>query len=426
MTHDPRPGPPGLLARLKQLGPGLVTGASNDDPAAIGTFSQVGAQFGLAPLWLNVYTLPLMGAVLEMNAQIGNVSGQGLATTLRYHYPRWVLFGALALLVGTNLLNLAADLAIMAEAVTLVAPLRSEVWLVAIGAGSALAQAYLPYARYARVLKLLTLTLLAYVVTAVLVTRDWGSVLRATVVPTVYGGPAFLQAVVAVIGTRLSPYVLLWQPSQIVEEKVDAGETRLHERRDISKGDVRRVQADVAAGSLVANLVTWSITATAAATLHAAGITNVATATQAAQALRPLAGPAASIVFAVGILATGLLAVPVLSAGLAYGLGEAFGWERGLRRGPARQKRFYGVMAAALAVAVALNFLGMSPVRALFVSQLVNGIAGIPLVYLVLRICNDRAIMGERTNGRLANTLGWAALLVMVAAGAGAGWALAG
>lgn len=401
------------LRWLRQLGPGIVTGAANDDPAAIGTFSQVGAQFGYGTLWLNLYTLPFMGAVLEMCAQIGNVAGQGLATTLRHHYPAWVRFGVLALLIGANTINLAADLAVMADAVRLLLPGPRLPWLAAIAVLSAVVQAYLPYDRYARVLKGAALVLLVYVVTAVIVTTDWGGVLRATALPALSLDAAFLAGVIAIVGTRLSPYVLLWQPSQVVEEKVTAGATSLRQRREEAHRDIRRFQVDVIAGSLVANLVTWAITITAAAALHAHGITSVGTAAQAADALRPVAGGAAALLFAIGILATGLLAVPVLSAGLAYGLSETFGWARGLRNRPRHAKAFYGVMAGVLAVAVAINLAGIEPLRALYLSQVLNGVTAIPLVFLILRICNDRAIMGERVNGPLANVLGWTALVLI-------------
>jgi NRAMP (natural resistance-associated macrophage protein)-like metal ion transporter len=415
-----RPG--GLAYYLRRVGPGLVTGAANDDPGAIGTHSQVGAQFGLAPVWLAPYTLPLTAVVLEMCAQIGNVAGQGLATILRWHYPRWVLYGAVGLLTVANIVNLAADLGIMAAAVQLLAGGPALLWLVLLAVVCAALQLFVPYDAYARVLKLLALSLFAYVVAVLMVPQDWGAVLKATFVPTFRADSTFVMGIVAVLGTRLSPYVLVWQPAQVVEEQIDEGKVRLSERQGATRREVRAVQVDVLAGSVVANLVTWAIMVTAAATLHARGITNVATATQAADALRPAAGALAYWLFAVGILATGLLAVPVLAGGIAYAVGDARGWKRGLSRDARQAPRFYAVIVVCIAVAVLLNLIGVNPIRALVLSQVLNGLVAIPLVFIILRICNNPAIMGNKTNGRLANTLGWGTFVILTAVGAAAVW----
>ncbi len=419
------PGPRGgLRYYLKRLGPGLVTGAANDDPGAVGTHAQVGAQFGAASFWLAPYTLPLTAIVLEMCAQIGNVSGRGLVTILRFHYPRWVLWGAVTLLTVANVVNLAADLGVMASAVEMLVGGPVRVWLVAIAVASGLLQVFVPYAPYARVLKLLALSLFAYVVAVFLVPQDWGAVLRATFVPTFRWDAAFLMGVVAVLGTRLSPYVLVWQPAQVVEEQIDDGKERLAERVGASGREVRAMQVDVVAGSIVANLVTWAILATTAVTLHARGVTNVESATQAAEALRPAAGDFAFAIFALGILSTGLLAVPVLAGGIGYAVGEALGWSRGLGRPAGHAKAFYGVISLAIALAVLLNFVGVNPIRALVLSQVLNGLVAVPLVFLVLRICNDRRVMGDRVNGPIANALGWATFVVIALVGAGAVWGM--
>jgi NRAMP (natural resistance-associated macrophage protein)-like metal ion transporter len=430
--HPPRPSPPaaprrrgGLSYYLRRVGPGLVTGAANDDPGAIGTHSQIGAQFGLAPVWLAPYTLPLTAVVLEMCAQIGNVAGQGLATILRWHYPRWVLYGAVGLLTLANVVNLAADLGIMAAAVQLFAGGPAMLWLLLLAAACAALQLFVPYDTYARVLKLLALSLFAYVVAVLMVPQNWGAVLRATFVPTLRWDSAFIMGVVAVLGTRLSPYVLVWQPAQVVEEQIDDGKLRLEQRQGATRREVRAVQVDVLAGSVVANLVTWAIMVTAAATLNARGITTVDTATQAADALRPAAGALAYGLFAVGILATGLLAVPVLAGGVAYAIGDARGWPRGLSRDARKAPRFYAVIVLCIAAAVVLNLAGVNPIRALVLSQVLNGLVAIPLVFLILRICNNPAIMGNKTNGRLANTLGWATFGILTAVGAAAVWGVA-
>ena len=409
---------------LKRLGPGLVTGAANDDPGAIGTHAQVGARFGAASFWLAPYTLPLTAVVLEMCARIGNVSGRGLVTILRFHYARWVLWGVVALFTAANCVNLAADLGVMAESVRLLVGGPARLWLVVLAALAAVLQLFAPYALYTRVLKLLALSLFAYVVAVILVPQDWGAVLRATFLPTVRADAAFAMGVVAVLGTRLSPYVLVWQPAQVVEEEIDEGRTRLAERMGATHREVRALQVDVIAGSVVANLVTWAILVTAAATLHARGQTDVQSATQAAAALEPAAGSLAYALFAVGILSTGLLAVPVLAGGVAYAVGEALGWPRGLRRGVMRQRRFYATIVACIALAVLLNLVGVNPIQALVWSQVVNGLVAIPLVFLVLRICNDRAVMGDKRNGPLANALGWSAFVIVAAVGAAAVWGM--
>jgi NRAMP (natural resistance-associated macrophage protein)-like metal ion transporter len=414
----------GLRYYLARIGPGLVTGAANDDPGAIGTHAQVGAQFGATSFWLAPYTLPLVAVVLEMCAQIGNVSGRGLVPILRFHYPRWVLWGAVSIFTAANVVNLAADLGVMAASVQLLAGGPAFLWLVLLAGGSAALQLFAPYTAYTRILKLLALSLFAYVAAVLLIPQDWGAVLRATFVPSVRWEGPFLMGVVAVLGTRLSPYVLVWQPAQVVEEEIDDGKARLAERVGASHREIRATQVDVIAGSVVANLVAWAILVTTAATLHARGITNVETATQVADALEPAAGPLAYALFSIGILATGLLAVPVLAGGVAYAIGEALGWPRGLRRGVARQPKFYATIVLCIVVAVLLNLVGVNPIRALVLSQVVNGLVAVPLIFLVLRICNDPAVMGDRTNGRLANALGWSAFAVVAAVGAAAVWSL--
>jgi len=415
----------GLAYYLKRLGPGLVTGAANDDPGAIGTHAQIGAQFGAASFWLAPYTLPLTAVVLEMCAQIGNVSGRGLITILRFHYPRWVLWGAVSLFTVANIVNLAADLGVMADSVRLLAGGRTFIWLLLLATGSGVLQLFAPYAAYARILKILALSLFAYVAAVFLVPQNWGEVWRATLVPTMHWDAAFITGVVAVLGTRLSPYVLVWEPAQVVEEEIVEGKLRLSQRVGATPRELRATQLDVMAGTFVANLVTWAILVTTAATLHAHGITNVETATQAADALKPAAGGFAYVLFAAGILATGLLAVPVLAGGVAYAVGEALGWKRGLAREAGRAPKFYAMIVVCLALAVLLNLVGVKPIRALVLSQLLNGLVTIPLVFLVLRICNNTEIMGSATNGWLANVLGWLTFVIIAALGAGAIWALA-
>lgn len=416
--------PGGIGYYLKRLGPGLVTGAANDDPGAIGTHAQVGAQFGAASFWLAPYTLPLTAVVLEMCGRIGTVAGRGLVTLLRFHYPRWVLWGAVSLFAVANVINLAADLGVMADAVRMLAGGPPRLWLLLLAVGSGALQMFVPYGPYARVLKVLALSLFAYVVAVFLVPQQWGDVLRATFVPTFHWDAAFVTGLVAVLGTRLSPYVLVWEPAQVVEEEVGEGKTRLQDRVGASPREIRALEVDTIAGSTVANLVTWAILVTAAATLHARGVTTVETAAQAAEALKPAAGKLAYALFALGILSVGLLAVPVLAGGVAYAVGEARGWPRGLRRGVTREPKFYAVLACCIVAAVLLNLVGVSPIRALFISQVVNGLVAVPLVFLVLRISGNAEIMGDARNGWLATALGWGTLLVIAAVGAAGVWSL--
>jgi NRAMP (natural resistance-associated macrophage protein)-like metal ion transporter len=405
-----------ITKTLRRLGPGLVTGAANDDPACIGTHAQVGARFGTELLWLAPWTLPLLAVVQEMCAQLGNIAGQGLASVLRWHYPRPVLWTTVALVTVANVVNLAADLGVMASALRLLVGGPQEGWLVALAAVTGLLQVFVPYGHYARVLKVVALTLLAYVAAVFIVRLDWTAVLADTLVPRLRLDRAALTSIVAVIGTRLSPYLFFWQPSQVVEEEVEEGKTSLDARKGTTRTTLRRLQLDVIAGSVVANLVTWSIMVTTAATLHAQGHTDVQTATDAARALEPLAGRGAALVFSLGILGTGFLAVPVLAGGIGYALGEAFGWTRGLGRRLPEAPGFYAAIAGALCLATLLNFFGVSPIRALFLSQLLNGLVAVPLVFLLLHLCNNRAVMGAHVNGRLSNGLGLVTALVILAA----------
>jgi NRAMP (natural resistance-associated macrophage protein)-like metal ion transporter len=416
----------GLRYYLRRLGPGLVTGAANDDPGAIGTHAQVGAQFGAASYWLAPYTLPLTAVVLEMCAQLGNVTGRGFVTILRFRYSPWVMWSAVSLFTVANVVNLAADIGAMAESVRIIAGGSARLWLVVLAVVSAALQLFVPYPRYATVLKLLALSLFAYVVAAFLVPKDWSAVLRATVLPTVRWDRDFVMGVVAVIGTRLSPYVLVWQPAQVVEEEIEEGKVRLAERIGATRREVKAIQVDVIAGSIVANLVTWSMLVITGTTLHARGVTNVETVDQVADVLRPAAGQLAYVLFAVGILATGMLAVPVLAGGVAYAIGEALGWKRGLGREASRAPKFYGVIVGCIALAVLGNLLGINPIRALVLSQVLNGLVAIPLVFLILRLCNDRGVMGDKTNGRLANVLGWTTFAIIVLVGIAVVWSMVG
>lgn len=410
--HRGRPKPLRRANRfLRILGPGLITGAADDDPSGIGTYSQVGAAYGPGMLWLALYMLPFMIAVQEMCGRIGLVSGRGIAGVVRRSYNRKVLYGAVALLLIANTINVGADLGAMAVSTRLLLPgAPGALLLVAFALGILLLEIFVPYRHYARVLKLLTLSLLAYVLTGVIIHPDWRQLLVRTLVPTIQFSPTFLALIVGVLGTTISPYLFFWQASEEVEETELHGQVQTgadHERqRLVVLKQLRSLRLDTALGMVASEVTTWFIIVTTSSVLNAHGITNIATADQAAQALRPLAGPFAEAVFALGIVGTGLLAIPVLAGSGAYGIAETFGWREGLGQTLDHAKGFYAVIAASTLLGLALNFLGVNPIAALVYTAVLNGIIAVPLLVLILLIANNRAILGEHTNGRLSNVVG--------------------
>lgn len=420
--HRGRPEPLRNVGRLlRVLGPGLITGAADDDPSGIGTYSQVGAAYGAGMLWLALYMLPLMIAVQEMCGRIGLVTGQGIAGVVRRQYSRKILYGAVALLLLANTINVGADLGAMAVSTHLLLPhVPDAVLLVVFALGILLLEIFVSYRQYARVLKLLTLSLLAYILTGIIVHPDWGQLLLRTIVPNVQFTPAFLALVVGVLGTTISPYLFFWQASEEVEEaelhgRLHTGSDRKRQRLALLK-QLRSLRLDTALGMFASEVTTWFIIATTGSVLNAHGITNIATADQAALALRPLAGPFAEAVFALGIVGTGLLAVPVLAGSAAYGIAETFGWHEGLAKTFNHARGFYGVIGAATLVGLAINFLGVNPIAALVYTAVINGVVAVPLLVLILLVANNRSVMGEHTNGRLSNVVGIAATALMGAA----------
>ncbi|HEY7985051.1 MAG TPA: Nramp family divalent metal transporter [Ktedonobacterales bacterium] len=404
---------------LAVLGPGFITGASDDDPSGIGTYTVAGASLGFATLWSALFTFPLMVTVQFICARIGLVSGQGLASVLRHHYPRWLLYPAVLALVVANTINAGADIGAIAAAINLLVPIPAA-WLVVPLAVAILAlQIAGSYRLIARVFKWLTLALFAYIIAALFARPDWGAVLRATLLPSLRFTPAYLAALVAILGTTISPYLFFWQADQEVEEQISQGKTTLRQRRGASHGELRDAFWDVSAGMFFSNLVMYFIILATAATLFKAGKTSVQSATQAAEALRPLAGNAATILLAIGLIGSGLLAVPILTSSAAFGVAEAFGWPRGLDAKPRRARAFYGVMIGATLVGMLINFIGINPITALFWTAVINGFLAPPLLVVILLIANNRAIMGQRTNGRLTNALGVLTVALMTAAALG-------
>ena len=406
-SHNP------LVRYFKILGPGLVTGAADDDPSGIATYSVAGAALGYGALWMALMTSPLMAAVQLICARIGLVSGRGLAAAIRDHYPRPYLYVACLLLLIANVFNIAADLSGMAGATQMLTGVPPLVSVPVLGMLILLGTVYAAYATFARYLKWLTATLLAYVITAFLVKPDWGAVAHATLIPHLRWDSLYVTTMVAVLGTTISPYLFFWQASHEVEEEKARGRRTVAARRGASAHELTDARLDVTTGMLFSNLVMFFIMLTTGATLHASGRTEIETAREAAEALRPLAGDGAYLLFGVGLIGTGLLAVPVLAASASFAIAEVFGWRSGLDLTPRRGRYFYIVFGGAVVAGMALNFAGTSPIRMLFLSALLNGLLAPPLLLLVMLVGSNPAIMGKRTNGPWLNVLGWLTTALM-------------
>jgi NRAMP (natural resistance-associated macrophage protein)-like metal ion transporter len=399
---------------LKILGPGFISGAADDDPSGIATYATAGATFGFATLWTALLTFPLMAAVQLVCAKIGMVTGKGLAGVLRQHYPHWLLYGAVAGLFAANTINVGADLAAIAAAVNLLIPALPIAPLVLpIAVGIVALQIRGSYRLIARVFRWLTLALFAYLGSAFFAGPDWGEVLAATFIPTIRLDQTFLLTLVAILGTTISPYLFFWQATQEVEEEVSMGRMQLWRRKGATDNELKYAALDVNVGMFFSVLVMYFIMLATAATLHQAGQTDIKSATDAAQALRPLAGDLSAILLAVGLIGSGVLAVPILSGSAAYALSEAFGWKYGLDQNPGRAKQFYAVIAIATLVGVGIDYLGINPIDALVYTAVINGFVAPPLLVMIMLVANNRKIMGRRRNSRLVNVLGWTAAAIM-------------
>jgi Mn2+/Fe2+ NRAMP family transporter len=402
---------------LARLGPGLITGAADDDPSGIATYSQAGAQFGFGMLWTVLFTYPLMVGIQVISAKIGCVSGHGLATNIRRHYPGWLLFSLIGMLLIANTINIAADVAAMGQGLKLLVDGPSQLFALGFGLLSVLLQVFVPYSRYIRILKWLTLALLAYFATAVTVHIPWGDVVRSTVMPAFSWKPAYITTVVALFGTTISPYLFFWQASQEVEDLNAApGGLPLKQAPELAPAAFRRIKVDTFTGMGFSNLVAFFIMLTTAVTLHAHGITQIDTAAQAASALRPIAGDFAFVLFAVGLIGTGLLAVPVLAGSAAYAIAGAFRWRNSLELRPTVAKKFYGIIALATMMGVALCFTKVDPIKALYWSAVINGVMSVPIMAVMMLMASRRAIMGELVISRRLSVLGWACTAAMAIA----------
>ena len=397
-----------------RLGPGLITGAADDDPSGIATYSQVGAGFGYGILWTAFFTFPLMVGIQTVSARIGRVTGQGLAANIRRHYPPWLLYGIVVLLLIANTINIAADIGAMGAALKLLIGGPAHWYAIAFGLVSLALQIFVPFPRYAPILKALTLALLAYVATVFVVEVPWREVLFQTLLPSLSLQADYLVAVVAVFGTTISPYLFFWQASQEVEDQRAApGEEPLIKATDKARAELQRIKIDTYVGMGFSNLVAFFIMLTAVVTLHLHGITDIQTSAQAAQALRPLAGDFAFVLFAAGIVGTGLLAVPVLAGSAAYAVAEAFKWRIGLGRQLLQARGFYTIVIIATVLGVALNFTPIDPIKALFWSAVINGVISVPIMVVMMLMAIRKDVMGTFVITRRLTVLGWLATASM-------------
>ena len=401
---------------FSNLGPGLITGAADDDPSGIATYSVTGAAFGYAPLWTAIFSFPLMAAIQIMCARLGLVTGLGLASVIRLRYPRWILWGACSLLVVANIVNIAADLGGMADVTQLLTGVRSLYWTPLYALVLVCLLFWTSYRTIARIFKWLTLALFAYLAAAILAHPDWLAVMRATLIPQVQWTAVYWATLVGILGTTISPYLFFWQAAQEVEEEIALGKSTVKLREGASPRELRRSRNDVLTGMFFSNLVMYFIILTAAATLHAHGKSTISSARDAAEALRPLAGAGAYWLFSLGLIGAGMLGVPVLAGSCAYAIAEAADWVGSLEVHPPLAHGFYSVIAIAMALGLGLDYAGLNAVKMLFWSAVLNGALAPPLLILVVLLTSRADVMGEHRNGPLLRWLGWTCAVVMLLA----------
>lgn len=412
--HEKTPEPFSFRGFLKTLGPGLVTGASDDDPSGIGTYSQAGAQLGYGIGWTMLLTFPLMVAIQEISARVGRVTGRGIAGNVCRLYPAWVLNVIVALLFIANTINIGADLAAMSDALKLLIGGPGFLYVLVFGVASTAAQIFLDYRRYSAVLKWLTLSLFSYVAALAVTKVAWADALRGIGIPQVQWTSAFLTTLVAILGTTISPYLFFWQASQEVEDqRVDAGKKPLAEKHYGAQREFHRIRADTIVGMAFSNLIAISIIITAAATLNATGKTDIETSAQAAEALKPIAGNFAEFIFALGIIGTGLLAVPVLAGSAAYAIGEGRRWPVGLARKPREAAAFYGVLALAAGIGIVVNLTPIDPISALYWSAVINGVLAVPVMILLMLVARRRDVMSKFVVSGPLYWFGWLSTATM-------------
>jgi NRAMP (natural resistance-associated macrophage protein)-like metal ion transporter len=417
MRDAATPAPEADETWLKKLGPGLITGAADDDPSGIATYSQAGAQFGFNMLWTVLFTYPLMVGIQVVSARIGRVSGHGLATNMRRHYPAWLLYGVVGLLLVANTINIAADISAMGEALRLIVGGPARAYAVGFGLVSLLLQVFIPYRRYVRLLKWLTLALLAYVATAFVVHIPWSQVAAQTLAPHIAWRSDYITTMVAVFGTTISPYLFFWQASQEVEElHGDPRARALISAPQQARANLRRIRIDTWVGMGFSNLVAFFIILTTAVTLNLHGITDIQTSAQAASALRPIAGEFAFMLFSAGIIGTGLLAIPVLAGSSAYALAGALRWRSSLESTPMQARQFYSVIVVSTLIGSVMGFTDIDPIKALYWSAVINGVISVPIMVVMMLMAARPEIMGKFIISNSLKLLGWLATLLMASA----------
>jgi NRAMP (natural resistance-associated macrophage protein)-like metal ion transporter len=407
---------------LKSLGPGIITGASDDDPSTIATFSQAGAQFGFGMLWLALFQYPMKVVIQEVCARIGLVSGKGLSSAIKKRYSKNVVLPLTSLIIIANTINIGADIGAMSASIRLVFPhLPVIVAALSFTAFIILSEVFVPYSKYVKILKYLTISLFAYIATAIIVGGNWNQILAATIIPHIEFTPAFAMMFVAMFGTAISPYLFFWQASEEAEEEVEK-----HKIKEIGKGkpkiskkDIRLMRQDTAIGMAFSQIIMWAIITTTAGSLHSHGVIDIQSADQAAKALEPLlrtfpqAGEISKTIFAVGIIGTGLLAVPVLAGSSAYALSDVFEWNEGLSKTFRQAKGFYLIIAASTLIGLWMNFINIDPIKALVYAAVINGIIAVPILFAVMKIANDKKVLRDKTNNRLSNVIGWLTFGIM-------------
>jgi NRAMP (natural resistance-associated macrophage protein)-like metal ion transporter len=416
-SGHPQTNSSGWARQLARLGPGLITGASDDDPSGIATYSQAGSRFGFGLLWTMLFSYPLMSGMQEICARIGLVTGRGLAGNLRRHFPRPLLYTVVTMLLVANTINIGSDIGAMAASVAMLVGGPIVIYTLAFGIGSAIIQVIVPYHRYVAFLKWLCAALFAYVGIAFVVRIPWPEVIRSTLVPSMQWSRASIEMVIALLGTTISPYLFFWQASEEVEEQeIDAWERPLNEAPEQSRWQLEHMEADTWSGMAVSNIVAFFVILTAAVVFHANGILDIRTTSEAAEALRPIAGRFAHLLFGLGIIGTGLLALPVLAGSSAYAIGEAMKWPTGLEKKPRAAAGFYVIIAVSTLAGIALNLLHFDPIRALFWTAVINGIVSAPLMLVIMLLAGRPSVMGRFTLPRRLQILGWSATAVMIAA----------
>ena len=399
---------------LKKLGPGIITGAADDDPSGIATYSQTGAQYGTSLLWLAAWTLPLMAMIQEMCARISLVTGRGLAANIKHSYSKKVLYICTIILFVANTLNIGADLGAMAKAVQLLSPsLPFASLVIFIGLAGLLLEIFVPYKKYAKYLKWLVISLFSYVATGLIIHMDWALLFRDGLIPQITFSKTQILLITGILGTTISPYLFFWQTSQEVEEQIAEGKTTAHSRRGTNKFEIKNMRIDVWTGMFLSNLVMFFIIAVCANTLFVNGVTNIDSASDAALALAPFAGQFATLLFAIGIIGTGLLAIPVLAGSTSYAISESFGWKEGLYHKLKEARAFYGVIAISIIIGILINFIGINPIKALIYSAIANGIVAPIIIICIVHISSSKKIMGHFRNSLFTKIIGWAISILM-------------